>query len=50
MALAAMGFTSLVGILTAHSGQSSSTSPNMEWVLTKVFYIHACVTNFMRVT
>ena len=50
MALAAMGFTSLVGILTAHSRQSSSTSPNMAWVVTTLFYIHACFMNFMRVT
>ena len=51
MALAAMDFSSLGGIVLSPIRQSSSTCPDMAWVgETKLFYFHACFTNFMRIT
>jgi hypothetical protein len=42
MALAAMVFSGLVGIVLSHYRQSSTTCPDMAWVgETKLFYFHA---------
>ena len=43
MALAATVFSGLVDIVLSHCRLSSTTCPDMAWVMeTKLFYFHAC--------